>query len=155
MFGKQRFVKKFIGRKIYNWSGTPCTSTRMCAIHTRYAFIGTTYSRLCVVCEKEGGKESARWGFEGDGKGNSAVSAQMAIGRQEGTPCASPQKTIIINVYDRRASNWNARIKSPYTMGPYDISISGVLRLDYGSSQSSLPLSLPLLFSFFIQVARL
>ena len=50
-------------------------------------------------------KRERKWGprSEGDGKGNFAVSAQMAIGRQEGTPVrVSPQKTIIINVYDRR-----------------------------------------------------
>lgn len=46
---------------------------------------------VCVLCTRERGRERERErgrGSEGDGKANSVVSAQMAIGRQEGTPRA-------------------------------------------------------------------
>lgn len=54
------------------------------------------------VCEKEEEKE-------GDGKANSVISAQMAIGRQRGrrTPCALSAEDDNNNKRLRSASNWS------------------------------------------------
>lgn len=117
-------------------------TARMCVCsHITYECVGCECDVQARVCgcaeerkrqrEEERREESTRERNEkskGDGKANSVVSAQMAIGRQEGTPCA-PQKTIIINVYDRWASNWSAGrerlLQSALTL--HDVSISDTL----------------------------
>jgi hypothetical protein len=64
---------------------------RACMSYSLVMCRGLNTQPHIYVHKKGGERKGARKGSEGDGKANSVISAQMAIGRQEETPALSAE----------------------------------------------------------------